>query len=53
MFAIPIKILMIVGICITVYRLFAPHMDYAMPTMKELVQFPSVIISDVKNLVFR
>ena len=53
MFAIPIKILMIVGICVTVYRLFAPHMDYAIPTIKELVQFPSVVISDVKNLVFR
>ena len=53
MFAIPIKLFMIIGIILFTYRMLSPHISYAVPTFKELVQFPSVLLSDTKNLLLR
>tara|TARA_B100000900_G_C20249707_1_gene581443 strand:- start:185 stop:664 length:480 start_codon:yes stop_codon:yes gene_type:complete len=52
MFAIPLKIIMIICIFIFTYRMLSPHMSYALPTIKEVTQFPMVITSDVKNFLF-
>lgn len=52
MFAIPLKIIMIICIFIFTYRMLSPHMSYALPTIKEVTQFPLVITSDVKNFLF-
>ena len=50
-FAFPVKIIMIICIFLFTYRMLNSHMLYALPTVKELMQFPIVLTSDIKNIL--
>lgn len=52
-FAIPAKLFIIAVMCLMVYRLMSPHMQYVIPTLREISAFPLVVIGDLKKAILR